>query len=198
MEPLKNGQEWAGEVERHGTFCTSLCCKVSCKVFWFCCFFSRQLVLLNVFDSRYSKVELVEYLLERGMEVDALGEEGMTALHYVSRWVYLSVLLSFSMFDGFLSPDMQERNISALTWGVDVQPVWKTRPRSIFRNKDLSWFVISKKLCFQTMQLLLAAGADKNKGDVYGYYCSSRIRCYCSSLSIKSPGIFWDVFLCLL
>ena len=80
-------------------------------------------MLLNVFNFRYSKVELVEYLLERGMEVDALGEEGMTALHYVSRWVYLSVLLSFSIFDGFLSPDMQERNISALTWGVDVQPV---------------------------------------------------------------------------
>ena len=111
VEPLKDGQERTGEVERHGTVSTSLCCKVSCKVCWFCCLF----FLLNVFDSRYSKVELVEYLLERGMEVDALGEEGMTALHYVSRWVYLSVLLSFSMFDGFLSPDMQERNISALT-----------------------------------------------------------------------------------
>ena len=96
---------------------------MSCKVFLFCCFFSLQLVLLNVFDSRYSKVELVEYLLERGMEVDALGEEGMTALHYVSRWVYLSESSLFSMFDGFLSPDMQERNISALTWEVDVQPV---------------------------------------------------------------------------
>ena len=88
VEPLKDGQERTGEVERHGTVSTSLCCKVSCKVFLFCCFFSLQLVLLNVFDSRYSKVELVEYLLERGMEVDALGEEGMTALHYVSRWVY--------------------------------------------------------------------------------------------------------------
>ena len=84
MEPLKNEQERTGEVERHGTVCTSLCCKVSCKVF----FFSRLLMLLNVFNFRYSKVELVEYLLERGMEVDALGEEGMTALHYVSRWVY--------------------------------------------------------------------------------------------------------------
>ena len=193
MEPLKNEQEWAGEVERHGTFCTSLCCKVSCKVFWFCCFFSRQLVLWNVFDSRYSKVELVEYLLERGMEVDALGEEGMTALHYVSRWVYWSVLLLFSMFESFLSPDMQERNISALTWGVDVQPVWKTRPRSIFRNKDVSWFVISKKLCFQTMQLLLAAGADKNKGDVYGYYCSSRTQSR-DAIALLYPSKALDFF----
>ena len=63
--------------------------------------FSRQLVLLNVFNSRYSKVELVEYLLERGMEVDALGEEGMTALHYVSRWVKNSYCCL--MFNDFLS-----------------------------------------------------------------------------------------------
>ena len=46
-------------------------------------FFS--LLLLYLISLRYSKVELVEYLLERGMEVDAVGEEGMTALHYVSR-----------------------------------------------------------------------------------------------------------------
>ena len=31
-------------------------------------------------------MELVAYLLDRGMEVDLVGEEGMTALHYVSRW----------------------------------------------------------------------------------------------------------------
>ena len=41
--------------------------------------------MLYLISLRYSKVELVEYLLERGMEVDAVGEEGMTALHYVSR-----------------------------------------------------------------------------------------------------------------
>ena len=48
MEPLKNGQERVGEVERHGTVCASLCCKVSCKVF--CYFFFTAIDVVKCFQ----------------------------------------------------------------------------------------------------------------------------------------------------